>query len=89
MHPDQLISRAQRAERLLNDADLQAAIKAVREEILLRWRLTEPSDVDAREHFWRMHEALGNVEDLLRGWLEAGRFEDKKAKAKGLSALWK
>ena len=70
--------RGENARRILEDETVQAALTAIREEIIRQWSETPARDVEGREWVWRHYKVVEKFEGLLKGYIESGRFARMK-----------
>jgi hypothetical protein len=68
------IDRAEHASRLLNDELLNAALSAIRNEVVRSWVATEHKQDKDREGLWMFAKTVDNFELLLKGYVETGKL---------------
>ena len=74
----EVVARADRVQRLLEDPDFKAAVEAVRQRLLDRWPATKQEDVEGREQCFRELKALDSVIRDLTETVRTGSFERGK-----------
>jgi hypothetical protein len=70
--------RGSRAEHLLDDEILSEAFTTLEQRYIKAWSATDPSQIDAREHFWKAIQILGDVRKHLRKVANDGKLANKQ-----------
>lgn len=73
-------SRAEHAQRLLNDQLLQDALKAIKDEVLRVWIDCPQRDHEGKEALWQLAKTADKFESLLRGYIETGKLAQANLK---------
>lgn len=68
------ISRAEHAQRLLNDELLAAALTAIRDEVVRAWVECPQRDAQGKEALWQLAKTADKFEALLKGHIESGKL---------------
>lgn len=71
-------SRSEWAQQVLDNPIYKEAMAGLKSEIYRNFCESTPADAEAREHFWRLHEAAAMFERMLNGYITAGQFEKLK-----------
>ena len=78
MTPDEKDIRGVRAKELMDNPLLKDAVKTIKEAIIHKWSITDPSDTDQREYLWKLHEAATSFENVLFGYIQTGEIARKQ-----------
>lgn len=70
--------RGAQAEQLLRNEMLTEAFKTLEQDYIKAWAGTEPSDVQARENFWRATQILGDIRRHLLKVAQHGKLAQKQ-----------
>jgi hypothetical protein len=76
MSPQEEVIRGERAKQLLADPLLNEAFEHCKTEVLDAWEKTPARDVEAREWLWKLYHATLKAENMLRGYVDTGKFAD-------------
>lgn len=68
------VSRAEHAQRLLNDQLLKDALQAIRDEVVRTWEECPTRDAEGKEALWQLMKTAGKFESLLKGYIETGKL---------------
>lgn len=71
-------ARGNRAQSLLNDELLSEAFKTLETTYIQKWAGTEAPETEAREHFWRAIQILGDVRKHLASVAANGKVAKKQ-----------
>ena len=71
------ITRASRAQVLLNDELLTEAFITLDAEYVRAWRSTDVRDDDARQRLWQAVQVLGKVREHLKKLVSDGKIAQK------------
>lgn len=72
------IDRAEYARAIQENPAYKEALEAVKAEIYRMFSSSGPNEKDAREHYWRLHEAAAMFERVLTGYIKTGELEQMK-----------
>ena len=67
--------RELRAQRLLDDPQLNEAFTTLREDLLNRWNASGSTEVEARESIWLAMRLLDRVHSHITSIVESGRMD--------------
>jgi len=73
MTPEEIASRATRADQLLRDPLLREALDLIEREILEQWEACPVRDVEGREIVWRYYKTAKKFRGILQGAVESGK----------------
>lgn len=79
MTPQQILDRAQEAQRLLGDPTLQKAFAGVREALVQRIEASAIGDAESHHSFAQQLQALREIQRQLSKWIAEGDYEKAKA----------
>jgi hypothetical protein len=68
------VSRAEHAQRLLNDQLLNDALRAIRDEVVRTWVECPARDAEGKEALWQLAKTADKFESLLKGYIETGKL---------------
>lgn len=72
--------RAEYARAIQENPAYKEALEAVKAEIYRMFGTSGPNEKEAREHYWRLHEAMAMFERVLAGYIKTGELEEMKAR---------
>lgn len=80
------VSRAEHADRLLNDELLNQALQTIRDEVVRMWVECPARDKEGKEALWQLAKTADKFESLLKGYVQTGKlatanlkvFEERK-----------
>lgn len=80
------VSRAEHAQRLVDDELLNAALDAIEQEVIRAWGDSRQADKDEKEALWQLYKTSQKFRAILIGHIETGklaalnlkRFEDRR-----------
>ena len=76
LHQD--AARGQRAQALKDDPILSEAFKTLEAAYIQKWAGTEAPEMQAREHYWRAIQILGDVRKHLASVAANGKVAQKQ-----------
>jgi hypothetical protein len=76
MTPEEERIRAERAKHLLADPLLAQSLHDIKAALIEAWSRTPVKDQEMRERIWGIYVAAGKFEDLLRSYIESGKFAE-------------
>lgn len=71
-------ARADAALRVLSDPVVKEAIEAYKTAIIEQWAATPARDTEGREWVWRHFKVAEGFEEMLKGFVTAGKMEKIK-----------
>jgi hypothetical protein len=85
-------ARGQRAAELLQNELLQAALKAIKDEVFKLWTDCPARDHEGKEALWQLNKTAHKFEDILCGYIQTGklateqmkRWEEEQGRLRGL-----
>lgn len=70
----QRISTGNRAKEVLDNEAYQAAIQAIKDEVIEQWKQAPSRDEAGREKLWMMYKLAEKLEATLKSTLETGKL---------------
>jgi hypothetical protein len=74
MSPEQEAQRGNRAQQILDDPLVKAALDAIGERIIEEWRMCPVKDVEMREKLWMMFNMRHRFIDSMREHIDTGKL---------------
>lgn len=72
MTPQQQISRAEHAKRLLDDELLNEALEIIEKEVIAQWEAVPVRDTEGREELWKLYKTAKKFRGILHGVVNSG-----------------
>lgn len=73
-----VLQRAEMAMQILENPMWNEAVKKIEEELIIRWKNSPIKDNELREMIFYRIEALQNINDALKGFLNNALYETQK-----------
>jgi len=74
------VSRAEHAQRLLQDELLAEAMQAIKNEVQRAWIDCPQRDKEGKEALWQLAKTADKFEALLKGYVETGKLASANLK---------
>lgn len=74
------VDRAEHAQRLLNDELLQAALSAIKADVVQMWIDCPARDTQGKEALWQLAKTADKFTAILQGHIETGKVSRDKLK---------
>jgi hypothetical protein len=92
MTPIEQQTRAERAQRLLEDETLQSALDAIEAEVITMWADCPARDTEGKEALWQLYRTSKKFRGLLAGYVQTGKLATENMKhheaKRGVRALF-
>lgn len=88
MTPQEIASRANRAQQLLSDKLLVEALDSIEQEIIEQWESCPARDAEGREALWKYYKTAKKFRGILQGAVESGKvaaFREQSIKDSALT----
>lgn len=87
MTPAEEVDRARRAQELLDNELLSAALDAIESEVVEQWAACPARDKEGKEALWQLMKTSQKFRAILRGYVDTGklateqlrRFEEQRS----------
>jgi hypothetical protein len=77
MSPEQEVQRGNRAQQILDDPLVKAALDDIGNRIIEQWRACPVKDVELREKLWMMFNVRHAFIDAMREHIDTGKLAKK------------
>jgi hypothetical protein len=77
MSPEQEVQRGNRAQQILDDPMVKAALDEIGQTIIDQWRMCPVKDMEMREKLWMMFNVRHRFIDALREHIDTGKLAKK------------
>lgn len=80
MTPEETISHAQAAKKLLEQPLLKDALDTIEREIIVAWEACPIRDTDGKEELWKLMKTAKKFRGILQGVVESGQLAEHALK---------